>query len=191
MKKIVLASISPRRRKLLKILGLDFEVVKSNLDEKLNPRLKPENQPAYLSLQKAKAVAGAYKHAIIIGADSMVLFKDKVIGKPKDKKEAMKMLEQLSNSEHSIITGFSIIDTSTQKVVTRSIETKVWFRKISKKDIIKYIDAEKPFDKAGAYAIQGLASIFVKKIDGDYFGALGLPLFALSEELKKFGIEVI
>lgn len=191
MKKIVLASGSPRRKHLLRTLGLKFETKVSKIDEILNPRLKPENQPAYLSRIKALEVSSKEENALVIGADSMVLVGDKIMGKPKDSKDAKRMLRILSGTEHFIITGFTIIDAQTKKSITKSISTKVKFRKISEKEIDNYIKLDKPFDKAGAYAIQGVASIFVEKIEGDYFGALGLSLHQISKELKKFGVEVL
>jgi septum formation protein len=191
MKKIILASSSPRRKQILKQIGLDFEIVVSRVEEKLNPRLKPENQPSYLSRLKAEEIASRVNDAIVIGADSMVLLGNRVIGKPKNKNDAKRMLKDFSGTKHSIITGFTIIDSSTDKSVTKSVETKVWFKKLSIAEIESYLAKEKFIDKAGAYAIQGIASTFVKKIDGDYFGAVGLPVYELSKELKKFGVKIL
>lgn len=191
MRRIILASASPRRKKILKQLGLDFEVMVSKVDEKLNPRLQPKNQPAYLSKLKALEIASKVDDAIIIGADSMVLLGDKIIGKPKDKKDAKRMLKELSSTTHYIVTGFTIIDSKTKKSVTKSVNTKVWFRKLDISEISTYIEREKIMDKAGAYAIQGIASAFVKRIEGDYFGSVGLPVYELIKELKKFGIKIL
>lgn len=193
MKKLILASASPRRKKLLKQIGLEFEVLPTNIEEKLNPRLKPLHQVESLSLQKALAASALKetKNAIILTADSMVAIDDEVLGKPKDLKDAKRMLRKLSGREHSIVTGFTLIDTETKKKVTRSVETKVWFKKLTPQEISSYIAKDKPFDKAGAYGIQELAAVFVEKIEGDYQSAVGLPLFALAKELKKFGIHVL
>jgi septum formation protein len=191
MKKIVLASTSPRRKQLLKQLGIDFTIVASNVEEKLNPRLKPKHQVEELALQKAKAVADKFEDAIIIGADTLVAFNDEVIGKPKDVQDAKRMLKKLRGRQHAIVTGFALIDTATGRTILKSIETKVWFRKISPEEIAAYIKKEKPLDKAGAYAIQDLGSLFVEKIEGDYFGAVGLPLFLLARELKKLGVTIL
>lgn len=193
MKRLVLASASPRRKKLLKQIGLEFEVLPTNIEEKLNPRLKPLHQVESLSLQKAIAATALKeaKNAIILAADSMVAIDDEVLGKPKDVKDAKRMLKKLSGRDHSIVTGFTLIDTETKKKVTRSVETKVWFKKLTAQEISAYIARAKPFDKAGAYGIQELAAVFVEKIEGDYQGAVGLPLFALAKELKKFGIKVL
>ncbi|MGI8420635.1 MAG: Maf family protein [Candidatus Levyibacteriota bacterium] len=191
MKKLILASASPRRKRLLEQIGLKFQTDPSNIDEIVDPAFHPLEQVESFSLQKAQAVAPKYNSALILAADSMVAINGEVLGKPKDKEDATRMLRRLSGTQHSIVTGFTLIDTETKKSVTRSVETKVWFKKLSSEEIEAYITKEKPFDKAGAYGIQELAAIFVEKIEGDYFGAVGLPLFALVEELKKFGIQVL
>ncbi len=191
MKKIILASGSPRRKKLLKQIGLKFEIVVSRVDETLNPKLKPKNQAAYLSNKKAQAVASKFKNSIVIAADSLVICDNVVYGKPNNKKEAVRMLKNLSGKKQTIITGFTVIDTDSKKAITKSSETKVWFRKLSITEIEKYIEKEKPYDKAGAYAIQDRGAIFVKKIEGDFFGGVGMPLYLLTKELRKFGVEVL
>lgn len=193
MKKIILASASPRRKQLLKQIGLQFEVIPSNIDEKLNPRLSPLKQVAILSQQKAESVAERKeaKDALVLAADSMVYVVDEIMGKPKDEKDARRMLKKISGKVHSIVTGYTLIDPMAKKKVTRSLETKVWFRKMTSQEIKSYIEKEKPFDKAGAYGIQELAVVFVEKIEGDYSAAVGLPLFSLAKDLKKFGIHVL
>lgn len=188
---IILASTSPRRKQLLKQLGIDFIAVGSNVEEILNPRLKPRRQAEVLSLQKAEAVVSNYPESIIIAADSLINFADEVFVKPKDEKDARQMLCRLSGNTHSICTGITIIDTRTKKKITKSIETRVTFKKLTPKEISAYLQTKEPYDKAGAYAIQGLGSIFVERIDGDYFGAVGLPLNLLAKELKKLGVSVL
>lgn len=197
MKVIVLASSSTRRKSLLRQLGLKFIVIPSLVEEKFNPRLKPRGQAKALSLKKAEAAFERYIEkknrgsGVIIAADTIVAVDSEVLGKPKDKIEAKKMLKKLSGREHSVITGFSIIDTASKKTLTKSVETKVRFRRLSERDIKEYIGREKILDKAGAYAIQGVGSIFVEKIEGDYFNVVGLPIKALVLELRKFGISVL
>lgn len=191
MKKIILASSSPRRKQLLKQIGLEFEIFPSNIEEKLNPRLKPRHQVELLSLQKAQAVSGKFTNAIILAADTMVALGDEVLGKPKDKKDAQRMLQKLSGTAHAIVTGFTLIDTDTQKIITKSIEARVLFRKLNTQEIKRYIQKAKPFDKAGAYGIHEVAAIFVEKFEGDYPGAVGLPLFVLAKELKKLGVSIL
>ncbi|MEK7571310.1 MAG: Maf family protein [Patescibacteria group bacterium] len=191
MKKIILASSSPRRKQLLKLLGLEFTIDASNIEEKLNPRLKPRKQVEVLSSQKAQAIASKYPDAIIIAADTMVAFGDEKLGKPKDAKDAKQMLKKLSGTVHFVVTGMTVLDTATKKSRTSSIETTIMFRKLQDKEIAKFIEKEKPYDKAGAYAIHELGGIFVERVEGDYLGAVGLSLFALARELKKFGVSII
>lgn len=193
MKKLILASASPRRKKLLKQIGLEFEILPTNIEEKLNPRLKPLHQVEALSLQKAEAAALMLKTkgSVILAADSMVAIDNEIMGKPKDEKDAKRMLGKLSGTVHTIVTGFTLLDIVTKRKVTRGVEIKVWFKKLSSQEIAAYIKKEKPFDKAGAYGIQDTAAIFVEKIEGDYPSAVGLPLFSLAKELKKFGIKVL
>jgi septum formation protein len=191
MKKIILASSSPRRKQLLKKFGLTFTVVSSNIEEIFNPRLKPRHQVEELASQKAEAVASEFSDAIIIGADTLVALEDEVLGKPKDKREAKRMLKKLQGRVHSIVTGFVLIDTDSGRKIIKSVETKVWFRKLSSREINAYLEREKPYDKAGAYAMQDLGAIFIEKIDGDYFSAVGLPLYALAKGLQKLGISVL
>lgn len=189
MKSIILASESPRRKKLLEKTGLKFKVVKSNFKENVNLKLKPHKLVEKLSLEKAKAVYRNHKDSIIIAADTIVLCNGKILGKPKDKEDAGSMLRFLNNKTHLVITGFTIIDE--EKVVTRSEASKIHMRKISKLEIDSYIKTKEPFDKAGAYAIQGKAKKFIKKIDGDLPNAIGLPVSSLMLELKKLGVKVL
>lgn len=191
MKRIILASQSPRRKQLLKQIGLQFDVIVSGVDEKLNPRFKPRKQAEVLSLQKAQSIAEKLKNGLVIGADTIVCVDNDVIGKPKDESDAKRMLKKLSGRTHSVITGFTLIDTESKKHITKSVETKLWFRKLNDRDIQSFIKKEKPFDKAGAYAIQELAAIFVVRIEGDYFNIVGLPLYELAKQLRKFGISVL
>lgn len=191
MRTIILASTSPRRKQLLKKLKIPFTVVPSNITEHFNPRLKPRAQVEALALQKAEAVASKFPDAIIIGADTIVALGDEIIGKPTDEQEAKRMLKKLRGRMHTIVTGFVLIDTAAGRTIIKSIETKVWFRKIEPSEIATYLEKEKPYDKAGAYAIQDLGALFIEKIEGDYFGAVGLPLYTLAKELKKLGVVVL
>lgn len=191
MKKLILASQSPRRKQLLEQIGLEFEVCPSDIDEVLDPTLSPREQVESLSRQKAMAVAPKFQNAVILSADTMVDLDGVVYGKPKDKEDAEKMLKKFSGREHSIVTGFTLLDTETKKIITKSTETKLWFRKLSTDEIKSFIKKEKPFDKAGAYAVHELASIFVEKVEGDFFGAVGLSVYLVAKELKKFGISVL
>jgi septum formation protein len=186
MRQIILASLSPRRKELLENAGIKFKVIDSKINEYFDPKLKPDELVKKLSLEKARAVRGKFKDAIIIAADTLVFSDGKILGKPRDQKDARKMLEFLSGKTHSLITGFTIIDAKTNKIITRSEETKVTMREISKGEIDSYLKTGEPFDKAGAYAIQGIAKKFIKRIDGDLSNAIGLPISTLLEDLKTF-----
>lgn len=190
MKKIILASASPRRKMLLKQIGLNFKVVVSDFEEKIDMKIDPHKLARKLSLGKAKIVAKKLNNSIIIAADTFVTFKGKILGKPKDKQDAKRVLKLLSGKTHLIITGFTIIDTTTGQSVTKSIETKVYFKKLTDKEISVYVATSEPLDKAGAYGIQEKGSVFVKKIEGDYFNVVGLPIYAVVDTLKKFGVKI-
>jgi septum formation protein len=191
MKKIVLASASPRRKEILEITGLKFSVCVSDYEEDLSLKFNPRELARFLSRKKAETVARKYKDAIIIAADTFIVFKNRLLGKPHVDREAEKMLKMLNGRVHSVITGFTIIDTGSGKTLSRSIETKVYFKKLSLEEIRAYVRSKEPLDKAGAYAIQGLGAVFIEKIEGDYFNVVGLPLCALSEALRKFGVNVL
>jgi septum formation protein len=190
MRKIILASASPRRKEILRKTGLNFSICTSDYKEDINLSLKPRALAKFLSRKKAETVAHKYKNAIIIAADTFIVFKNRLLGKPHTDKEAEKMLNMLNGKAHSVITGFTIMDTASKKILSRSVETKVYFKKLGRKEINAYVRSKEPLDKAGAYAIQGLGSVFIERIDGDFLNVVGLPLLALTESLKKFGITV-
>lgn len=153
--------------------------------------MEPHKLARFLSLEKAKAVAEKYKNVLIIAADTFIIFKGDILGKPHTKEEARRMLSLLNGKMHSVITGFTIIDTDSNKKISESVETKVCFKKLTEDEMKAYVKTGEPLDKAGAYAIQGLGSVFIKKIEGDYFNVMGLPLGSLTEALKKFGVYVL
>ena len=191
MKKIILASASPRRKEILGTTGLKFDICVSDYEEDLSMKKEPRALARFLSRKKAEEVANKYKNAIIIAADTFIVFKDELLGKPHTTKEATRMLTMLNGKAHSVITGFTVLDTGSNKKVSRSIETKVYFRRLTPKEIKAYVSTKEPLDKAGAYAIQGLGALFVEKIEGDYLNVVGLPLAALSETLKGFGVNIL
>jgi len=191
MKKIILASASPRRQEILKLTGLKFAVCVSSYEEDLDLPLRPRELARYLSRKKAETVADKYKNSLIIAADTFIVIKDKLLGKPRNEEHAVKMLGMLNGKAHSVITGFTIIDTGSKKILSRSVATNVYFKKLSREDIRAYVRTKEPIDKAGAYAVQGLGAVFIEKIKGDFFNVMGLPLCALTESLEKFGIRVL
>jgi septum formation protein len=191
MKTIILASASPRRKELLQRIGLKFKVDPSNYEENISSELEPHELAKSLSLEKAKLVAEKHMNALVIAADTFIVFEGKILGKPRTETEAKEMLETISGRQHSVITGFTIIDTENNKALSKAVETKVYIRKLSSNEIDAYVESKEPLDKAGAYAIQGLGSVIVEKIEGDYFNVVGLPLSALTETLKEFGVHIL
>jgi septum formation protein len=191
MKTIILASTSPRRKEILSKTGLKFRVDAGEYIEDNGHILPPHKLAIYLSSEKAKSIARKYKDAIIIAADTFIVFKSRVFGKPGNISDAREMLRLFNGRPHSVITGFTIIDTSDNKRVSKTIETKVYFRKLSDKEIESYLKTKESLDKAGAYGIQGMGALLIRKIEGDYYNVMGLPLSALVESLKKFGINVL
>jgi septum formation protein len=190
-KGIVLASASPRRKEILQKTGLRFRVDPRDYEEEVYSSAAPRRLARVLSLKKAKSVAGRHKDALIIAADTFIVVKGMILGKPHTAKEARRMLRLLNGRKHSVITGFTILDTASDRKVSRSVETKIYFRHLSPEEIDAYIESGEPLDKAGAYAIQGLGAALIRSIEGDYFNVVGLPLSALAEELKKFGIRIL
>lgn len=190
-KRIILASMSPRRKALLEILGIPFTIVVSDFEEELTNNKNPQQLVEELSLGKAKAVCQKETNAIIIAADTIVVCNNQVLGKPKSKDDAKRMLQLLSNTTHQIITGMTIMDTDTKQTLTRSETARVFMRQITEEEIDTYISTGEPLDKAGAYGIQEKGAIFVKKVEGDFFNIVGLPLYTLAQSLKQFGIDVL
>ena len=191
VKAIILASASPRRKELLERIGLKFEVEPSNYEESISSELGPHELAKSLSLEKAKLVAQNHKNTLVIAADTFIVFESRILGKPRTETEAKEMLKTMNGKPHSVITGFTIIDTDSNKALSRSVETKVHLRQLSSNEIDAYVRSKEPLDKAGAYAIQGLGAVIVEKIEGDFFNVIGLPLSALTESLKEFGVHIL
>jgi nucleoside triphosphate pyrophosphatase len=190
-KKIVLASASPRRKELLEKLGLEFTVEPSNSDENIQPGVDPHELAKSLSREKARLVARNHRDALVIAADTFILLDGMVLGKPASETEARELLEEMNGRQHSVITGFTVMEAMSNKVISESVETEVYIRKMTLQEIDSYVKTGEPLDKAGAYAIQGLGSVIVERIEGDYFNVIGLPLSALAESLKEFGVYIL
>lgn len=187
--KIVLASKSPRRKELLGLLDLEFEIISADIDETMNPALPVADEVARLSLEKAKATAAhTDSDAVIISADTVVELNGTVMGKPRDREEAFNMLKKLSGNTHNVLSGVTVMQGD--KRITKTVTTKVYFRELCDDEILSYISTGESDDKAGAYGIQGRGSKFVQKIDGDYFNVVGLPVCTLSLMLKNFDINI-
>lgn len=175
-KKLILASASPRRKDLLKMLGLDFIVDPPHIDEYFDPNLKPEELAISLAEQKGIATISKYDEAIIVSADTVVVLQDQILGKPKDKKDAFRILRLLSGNTHQVITGISIIDLPDEEPISFFEKTAVTFNSLTDEEIEGYIETGSPMDKAGAYGIQDLSSIFIPKVDGCFYNVVGFPL---------------
>jgi len=190
MRKIILASASPRRRNILSKAGIKFEIIESKFPEEKISLKDPHKLTQKLSLEKAKRVAREFKEAVIISADTVVFFEEKILGKPKSEREAFKILKSLSGKKNIVVTGFTVFDTKTKKSTTKSIATKIFMKKYSDKVIERYIATGDPFDKAGAYAIQGHGKKLVERVEGDYKSAVGLPIDEVIKKLKKMEVMV-
>ena len=184
MKKIILASQSPRRKELLSLLGFDFDAIPADIDEQINLNNDLVKEIEKLSYQKAFHVAKDHKDEIVIGADTIVKINDAVLGKPKTHEQAKQMLQLLSNNTHEVVTGVTII--VDDKIETFSSVAKVTFYPLSDIEIDEYINTNEPMDKAGAYAIQGIGAKFIKSIDGDFYTIMGLPIAQLYHRLSKY-----
>lgn len=184
---IILASSSPRRRELLKTIGLEFTIVSPEVEEKIDKSKKPEEIAIEIARKKAQAVEQKIgKGDIIISADTIVVYRNFVLGKPNDEKDAFNMLRKLSGKWHKVFTGVCV-KTSEGELTFYEV-TKVKFRKLNDAEIIYYVNTKEPLDKAGAYGIQGLGGAFVEKIVGDYTNVVGLPLPKLWKILFDRGI---
>lgn len=195
MKKIILASASPRRQEILRNIGLKFEVLVSDADEgKIDKNAVPVSiYVQELAMLKALAAAEKLKNkdAIIISADTVVYLDGKILGKPKDEDDARNMLEFLSGKCHSVFTGVCVMDAKTLKSVCANEETKVYFKELSKERIDDYVRTKEPLDKAGAYAVQGLGGMLIDKTEGDFLNVIGLPakkLFGILEKEFEFDV---
>lgn len=186
MGRIILASQSPRRKELLALAGFEFEVIPSTCEEIITSGI-PEEVVRELSLQKAKDVRGrlpADEELMVIGADTIVVQDGKILGKPKDERDAFAMLKSLEGRTHEVYTGVTIIK-SAECIRTFSEETRVTFYHMTDEDIWNYISTGDPMDKAGAYGIQSGAAVFIKGIEGEYNNVVGLPIARLCHELRS------
>lgn len=190
-KKIILASASPRRKKLLSQIGLNFTIEPSNIKEESKYFSDFGLIAADLAYQKAKDVAKNHKNSIVIGADTIVVIDSKILGKPVTEYEAKLMLNELSGTWHSVFTGLALIDTDSNVIVRDFEESNVKFRNLSDDQIKNYIKTGESMDKAGAYGIQGKGALLVEKINGCYYNIVGLPLAKLSEMFLKLGVKIL
>ncbi len=192
MKEIILASQSPRRKYLLEQAGIRFEVIPADIEEEPIKGESPENYVKRLSHEKAMHIAKKHPGKWVIGADTVVVIGGALLEKPGSIDDARSMLQQLSDSTHTVYTGYtlSLISSngSGDRWLTRSVKTDVLFKKLTQREIEWYISTDEPFDKAGAYAIQGLGTFLVKSIHGSYTNVVGLPVCEVIEDLMAESI---
>lgn len=181
---IILASASPRRRELMGLVTENFEIITADVDETIKAGTPPSEAVMALSFKKAMAVSEQYKGRTVIGADTVVVCDGKILGKPTDRGNACEMLKMLSGRAHSVLTGVTITDG--RKTDTFFVSSDVTFFELTDEEISTYVLSGEPDDKAGAYAIQGKGSLFVKKINGDYFNIVGFPVSEVNRHLKNF-----
>jgi septum formation protein len=190
-KSIILASASLRRQQLLTQIGLEFSVEPSCLDEDLNYEMDFGYLAADMAFQKAMTVAKKHDKGLILGADTIVVLDNEVLGKPTTLREAKEMLHLLSGRWHRVFTGLSLVDAATKHYINEFEESRVKFKDLDSLEIQNYIKTGEPMDKAGAYAIQGKGALLVEKIEGDYYNIVGLPLFKLNSMLAQFDIKIL
>ena len=189
--KIVLASGSPRRKEILENMNLKFDIIKSEIEETTIENESPKDLVKRLSYEKAYDIASKNLDSIVIGADTVVVLDNNVLGKPKDEDEAFNMLKQMSGKEHDVITGVSILCLDLKKEICDYCVSKVKFKNLSDEEIYSYIKTGECMDKAGAYGIQGLGGLLVEYIKGDYFNIVGFPISSATEILKNdFNIDI-
>lgn len=181
---LILASQSPRRRQLLSMLGYPFEVMDSGADETLPEGAEPAEAARTLAVRKAGAAAARRPDAIVIGADTMVVCGRHILGKPADKEDAGRMLSMLSGRSHRVLTGVCVLGGGKRRTAVE--ETRVFFTRLSPADIEAYVATGEPMDKAGAYAIQGGAGRYIRRIEGCWYNVVGLPLATLDGMLRDF-----
>ena len=185
--KLILASASPRRKELLSLVGLNFEIKPSNAKEIILKGETPGEHVLRLSEEKAVSISIHNPDAWVLGADTIVIINGEVLGKPASADEAREMLRKLSGRKHTVITGFCIVRQSTGIIVRNTVESSVVFKEISEDEIDWYVRKKEPYDKAGGYAVQGIGAFFIKEIHGSYTNVIGLPLCEVMEALKKIG----
>ena len=184
---IILASGSPRRRQMLKLIGIPFKIVVSTYEEKHDIRTRPHAIVTTHARKKAEDVVSRVKKGIVIGADTLVCRNGKVYGKPKDMKEARRMLKELQGKTHAVYTGLAVCDTEEGRWEVGYVKTMVTMRTITSAEIERYFSLMNPLDKAGAYAIQDAGSLIIERIEGCYYNVLGFPIAKLDEMLRRLG----
>jgi septum formation protein len=195
-KTIVLASSSARRKELLQGIGLDYVVFPSSADETIDEAVEPADYVRILAERKAQDVAQEYgkmhnEEFLVIGADTIVVLDGKVLGKPSNPEDAVRMLKDLQGKIHDVYTGVCVVDGKSGVLKSEYCRTKVTMKKLDQEKIQRYVATGEPLDKAGAYGIQGKGALLIKGIEGDYFSVVGLPLGLTSDLLEEFGVQLL
>ena len=185
-KPLILASASPRRAQLLRQVGFEFQVRVSDLPESIDDNRPPERHVLDLALAKALRVARSVPEGLVVGADTVVVLEGRILGKPADADEAFEMLRLLSGKTHRVFTGFAIADRPSGKTLSEYEVTSVTFRPLQDEEIRRYIELDRPFDKAGSYGIQDRSALFVSRIEGCYYNVVGFPLAKFYVRLREF-----
>ncbi|MBT3404720.1 septum formation inhibitor Maf [archaeon] len=188
--KIILASTSPRRKGLLQQMGIDFKIIPSDYEEDMAMKLSAKELAKVLAYGKAKDVADKIKEGIVIGVDTFLVYKGKKLGKPHTKANALRMLRMFSGKEIRVYSGVALINAKTGKEIRDYEVSKFTFKKLSDREIKNYIKTGEPLDKAGAIAIQGLGSIFIRSIKGCYANIVGFPIYNIAKNLEKMGVAI-
>ncbi len=186
---MILASRSPRRRELLSMLGLEYEIFTADIDETMDPALPVQDAVAAVCRKKAEAVGRDHPGKLILAADTIVVLENRILGKPHSEAEACAMLRSLSGRQHTVMTAFCLWKDGAADIHVE--QTHVRFRTLSDEEIAAYVATGSPMDKAGAYGIQDQAAIFVEALDGDYYNVMGLPLCSLAQMLRRQGVRVL
>lgn len=186
MKKIILASKSPRRKEILEMLEWNFEVDSKDTKEEFHTGLSLEENMQKIALEKAKAIEEKYTEELILACDTMVVVEEKILGKPKNREEAKKMLQLLSGKTSYVYSAVAFLDKQEKREESFVEKTKIHFYPLSEEEIETYIASGEADDKAGAYAIQGKAAIFIEKIEGDYWNVVGLPISRIYQKLREW-----
>jgi len=185
---IILASQSTRRIDILRTLGIPFAIVPPNIDEKKKKEETPKDYVIRIAAEKAIKVGNLFPENWVIGADTVVVLRGKILGKPHDEKDAFSMLKALSGKWHKVLTGFCVLNISKHVMLRDAVETKVFVRELTDSEIIRYIKTSEPLDKAGSYAVQGKGGYMIKEIKGSYQNVIGLPICEVAETLISLGV---
>lgn len=186
--KFILASASPRRIELLRLMGLTFDIIPSDVDETFPEGEDPRSHVLRLSAEKARSVSMRYPDAWVMGADTIVVINSDVLGKPQTTADAREMLGKLSGQTHIVFTGFTVMNTGKNVLISNAVDSSVRFRDIPEDEMAWYTASKEPYDKAGGYAVQGMGAFFIREIHGSYTNVMGLPLCEVVDVLKRIGV---